>query len=69
MAELLIINRRVHKILNDNGLQIFDTLIGNFCTSQEMAGFSISLMKLDEELKEYYRLPVRSFALTKGVIA
>jgi len=69
MAELLIINRRVHKILNEYGLKIFDTLIGTFCTSQEMAGFSITLMKLDEELKEYYRLPVKSFGLTRGVIA
>lgn len=69
MTEMLIINRRVYEVLNEKGLKIFDTLIGAYCTSQEMAGFSITLMKLDEELKKYYRLPVESFGLTKGVIA
>jgi dihydroxyacetone kinase-like protein len=42
-----------------------DTLIGNFCGSQEMAGFSITLMKLDDELKRYYDMPVKSFGLVK----
>jgi dihydroxyacetone kinase-like protein len=69
MTELLIINRRVHAVLQEKGLKIFDSLMGAYCTSQEMAGFSITLMKLDEELKEYYRLPVESFALTRGAIA
>jgi dihydroxyacetone kinase-like protein len=68
MTELLIINRRVHEVLNGKGLKIFDTLMGAYCTSQEMAGFSITLMKLDEELKKYYCLPVESFGLTKGSI-
>ncbi|MBE3089561.1 MAG: dihydroxyacetone kinase subunit DhaK, partial [Actinobacteria bacterium] len=31
--------------------------IGEFCTSQEMAGVSITLMKLDDELKTYYDMP------------
>ena len=64
MTELLVINRRAHQVLQEQGLRIHDTLIGAFCTSQEMAGFSISLLKLDEELKKYYDLPVQSFALT-----
>ena len=66
MTELLIINRRVHQVLVEKGLHIHDTLIGAFCTSQEMAGFSISLLKLDAELKHYYDLPVDSFALRRG---
>jgi len=69
MTELLIINRRVHEVLNQSGITIHDTLIGAFCTSQEMAGFSISLMKLDDELKKYYDMPVESFALVKGAIS
>ena len=65
MMELLIVNRRVRQILQDTGIAVYDTLIGSFCTSQEMAGFSITLMKLDDELKTYYDMPVSSFALTK----
>ncbi len=65
-AELLIIYRRVDQILHQRGLKIHDTLIGSYCTSQEMAGFSISLLKLDDELRKYYDLPVDSLALVKG---
>lgn len=65
-AELLIIYRRVDEILTTRGLQIHDVLIGSYCTSQEMAGFSISLLKLDDELKAFYDLPVQSLGFTKG---
>jgi dihydroxyacetone kinase-like protein len=39
--------------------------MGSFCTSQEMAGFSISLTKLDDELKKYYDMPADSFGFKK----
>ena len=63
--ELLIVNRKARQILRDKGIAVYDTLIGSFCTCQEMAGFSITLMKLDPELKRYYDMPADSFALTK----
>ncbi len=66
MMELLIVNRKARQILRDKGIAVYDTQIGSFCTSQEMAGFSISLMKLDDELKKYYDLPASSFAFTKA---
>lgn len=65
MMELLIVNRRVRQILRDRDIEVHDTIIGSFCTSQEMAGFSISLMKLDDELKRYYDMPASSFGYTK----
>ena len=46
-------------------MAVYDTIIGSFCTSQEMAGFSITLMKLDEELKRYYDMPASSFGFTR----
>jgi dihydroxyacetone kinase-like protein len=64
--ELLIVARKITQILVDGGIGIHDTLIGSFCTSQEMAGFSVSLMRLDEELKEYYDLPARSMGFSKA---
>jgi dihydroxyacetone kinase-like protein len=63
--ELLIVNRKVRQILRDKGIAVYDTLIGSYCTCQEMAGFSITLLKLDQELKRYYDMPADSFALTK----
>jgi len=65
MMELLIVNRRVHQILREQNIRIYDTVVGSYCTCQEMAGFSITLMKLDEEIKRYYDMPARSFGYTK----
>ena len=65
MMELLIVNRRVRQILRDRDIEVYDTIIGSFCTSQEMAGFSISLMKLDDELRLYYDMPASSFGYSK----
>ena len=60
MMELYIVNRRVHHLLKEEGIKIYDTIIGSFCTCQEMAGFSISLMKLNTELRKYYDMPADS---------
>lgn len=66
MMELLIVNRRVRQILRAEGIRVHDTVIGSYCTCQEMAGFSITLLKLDDELKKYYDLPARSLGFVKG---
>ncbi len=65
MMELFIVNRKVAQILRDKGIKVHETLIGSYCTCQEMAGFSISLMKLDEELKKYYDMPADSISFKK----
>ncbi|MTV49980.1 dihydroxyacetone kinase subunit DhaK [Heliobacillus mobilis] len=52
LMELYVVNRKVHQILGDAGMKIAKTLVGNYMTSLEMAGFSISLLKLDGETKE-----------------
>jgi len=65
MTELLIVNSRVNEILKAEGITIYDTAMGSFATSQEMAGFSISLTKLDAELKKYYDMPADSFGFKK----
>jgi dihydroxyacetone kinase-like protein len=66
MMELLIVNRAVRHILRENGIAVYDTLMGRYCSSQEMAGFSITLMKLDDELKRYYAMPAISFGFTRA---
>lgn len=65
LMELLIVNRCVHRILRERNIVVHDTIVGSYCTCQEMAGFSISLMKLDEELEKLYDLPASSLAFTK----
>ena len=52
--ELYIINGYIHEYLSERGVRIYDTMIGNFMTSMEMGGFSISLMRLDPHLKALY---------------
>lgn len=50
--ELYIANRRLHKRLCDKGIRVYRSLVGEFFTALEMAGFSITLCKLDDELKD-----------------
>lgn len=63
--ELLIATRKAHSLLAERGIKVHDTLVGNYCTSQEMSGYSLTLLKLDEEIKTLYDLPCDSFALRK----
>ena len=66
MMELLIVNRKVKALLRERGLVVHDTVIGPLVTCQEMAGFSISLTKLDAELKRLWDLPCASVCYTKA---
>jgi dihydroxyacetone kinase-like protein len=52
LMELYIANNEVDKILKEKGIKTYKTIVGNYMTSIEMAGFSISVLKLDDELKE-----------------
>lgn len=51
LMELFIINNRVHDVLESKGVKVYKTFVGEYMTSIEMAGFSISLLKLDDQLK------------------
>ncbi len=55
--ELYIVMRRVAQILDEKGIKIFNSYVGEYATSMDMAGMSISLLKLDDELKEYIKAP------------
>ncbi|MDC3412146.1 dihydroxyacetone kinase subunit DhaK [Aquibacillus sp. 3ASR75-11] len=50
--ELFIVNARVHEILAEKGIKVYKTFVGEYMTSLEMAGCSVTLLKLDDELKE-----------------
>ncbi len=51
LEELYIVYRKVHEILTMRSLNIHKTYVGEFATSMEMSGLSITLFKLDDELK------------------
>ncbi len=51
LMELYIVNKKVNEILWEKGIKVYKTLVGEFMTSLEMAGCSVSILKLDKELK------------------
>lgn len=58
--ELYITFRKVKEILDSQGISIHKSFVGEYATSMEMKGLSITLFKLDDELKELLNMPVRS---------
>jgi dihydroxyacetone kinase-like protein len=63
LMELYILNNEVGKILERKGIGVYRTFVGNFMTSLEMAGCSVSLLKLDAEMKELLDYPCDTPAL------
>jgi len=55
--ELFILNNRVADVLADKGIRVYRTFVGEYMTSIEMQGFSLSLLRLDEEMKELLDAP------------
>ena len=57
LMELYILNGDVQAYLAEKGVKIYKTFVGNYMTALEMAGCSLTLMKLDDELKELLDAP------------
>ncbi len=65
MMEMLIVNRRIRQILERDCITVHRTDVGTWLTVQEMAGFSVTLMKLDDELKHYLDMPAESLGYSR----
>lgn len=63
LMELYILNNEVEKVLTSKGIKIYKTFVGNYMTALEMSGCSVTLMKLDCELKELLDAPCNTPAL------
>lgn len=63
LMELYLVNRKVHKMLEEKGVKVYKTFVGEFMTSLEMAGCSVTLLKLDDELKVLLDAPADTPAL------
>jgi dihydroxyacetone kinase-like protein len=57
LMEMYIIYRRIDRILKDKKIRAYRTYIGNFFTSLEMAGVTLTIMKLDDQLKKLLDKP------------
>ncbi|WP_085506052.1 dihydroxyacetone kinase subunit DhaK [Thalassobacillus devorans] len=55
--ELHLVNRKVQEILQEKGVKIYKTFVGEYMTSLEMAGCSVTLLNLDDEMKELLDSP------------
>ncbi len=67
LIELYVVFAELKKILDGRGITIARNLIGNYITSLEMAGCSITLLRLDDELTKYWDAPVNTPGLRWGV--
>jgi dihydroxyacetone kinase-like protein len=67
LIELYLIYNELNKICEAKGITIARRLVGNFITSLEMAGCSITLLKADDELLELWDAPVHTPGLRWGV--
>ena len=65
VMELYILNKRVNDVLTEKGIKVARTYVGNYMTSIDMAGASITLLKLDDELKELLDAPADTIGWTQ----
>ena len=66
LLELYVVYAEVAKIAQEHGLSIERNLVGNYITSLEMQGCSITLVKLDDDMVRYWDAPVNTPALRWG---
>ncbi|HOO58821.1 MAG TPA: dihydroxyacetone kinase subunit DhaK, partial [Anaerolineaceae bacterium] len=67
LIELYIVYRKAFKLLEEMGIKVVRNLIGPYITSLEMAGASITLLKMDEELKKLWDAPVLTPGMRWGI--
>ncbi len=66
LIELYVVYNELNDFLKGKGITIARNLVGSYITSLEMAGASITLLKLDDQLKELWDAPVRTAAIKWG---
>ena len=67
LIELYIAYRKAHEIATQHGLKVVRSLVGPYITSLEMAGISITLLRLDEDLIKLWDAPVLTPGLRWGI--
>lgn len=67
--ELFVVYRTVHRLLTEAGAEIVSPDVGEFCTSFDMAGASLTLLWLDDELERLWLAPCDTPAYRRGAVA
>jgi dihydroxyacetone kinase-like protein len=67
LIELYLMYNEVNTILSKHGVSVARSLVGPYITSLEMAGSSVTLLKVDDELLRLWDAPVRTPALRWGI--
>jgi dihydroxyacetone kinase-like protein len=67
LIELYVVYNAVHQYLTKEGIKVTRSLVGSYITSLEMAGCSVTLLKLDAETAKFWDAPVHTPALRWGV--
>ncbi|MEU6242742.1 dihydroxyacetone kinase subunit DhaK [Streptomyces sp. NPDC047024] len=67
LLELFGFNAEVQRVLSERGVAVARTLVGNYVTSLDMAGASVTLCQADEELLRLWDAPVKTPALRWGM--
>ncbi len=60
LSELYLVYGYAHEQLNKRGIQVWRSYVGNYCTSLEMAGASLTLVKVDDEIKRLLLEPAEA---------
>ena len=61
--ELYVLYDEIDQILKEKGIRTYKAYVGNYFTSLDMMGATLTVMKLDEELKELIDLPANSMGM------
>lgn len=67
--ELYVLYNEIDKILKRKGIITYRAYVGNYFTSLEMSGATLTIMKLDDELKELIDMPAYSMGLKQEQVA
>ena len=67
ISELYLIYDNARKMLDNKKIKIARSLVGNYCTSLEMQGASITITKLDQELVNHWDTPVHTAGMRWGM--
>jgi dihydroxyacetone kinase-like protein len=68
VMELYIYYSRVAEVLAEKGINVYRPYVGNYFTSLEMMGITLTVMKLDDELKQLVDLDVYSMGLRQMLL-
>jgi len=63
VMELYVLYNEVEKLLTEKGIKVYRSYVGNYFTSLDMMGATLTVMKLDDELKELMDMPVNTMGL------